>query len=194
MVATAKYRTDNLRERWKPADEGVIEKAEVPSSCCCTCHSKDFTNNDMNQGTSRHFNNPSTPPSERNETSSACQARDMNVEKLNSPAKTTLAAKLSAKKQASIYRDENDDFQVEKKRIRPLETAQQIRKRHCFGTEVHNSDAKLDSGKTIKLNSPLGKINSLSPQKDFQSLQGLEDLAATLLEPQLKWLGMTPFL
>nr|XP_012300983.1 Fanconi anemia group J protein isoform X4 [Aotus nancymaae] len=140
----------------KPADEGVSEKVEVPLSCCCTCHSEDFTNNDMNQGTSRHFNNPSTPPSERNETSSACQ---------DSPAKTTLAAKLSAKKQASVYRDENDDFQVEKKRIRPLETAQQIRKRHCFGTEVHNSDAKLDSGKTIKLNSPLGKINSLSPQK-----------------------------
>ncbi|XP_063484562.1 Fanconi anemia group J protein isoform X3 [Symphalangus syndactylus] len=140
----------------KAADEGISEKAEVPLSCCCTCHSKDFTNNDMNQGTSRHFNYPSTPPSERNGTSSACQ---------DSPEKTTLAAKLSAKKQASIYRDENDDFQVEKKRIRPLETTQQIRKRHCFGTEVHNLDAKVDSGNTVKLNSPLGKINSFSPQK-----------------------------
>uniref|UniRef100_A0A804HJV4 DNA 5'-3' helicase n=1 Tax=Homo sapiens TaxID=9606 RepID=A0A804HJV4_HUMAN len=140
----------------KPADEGVSEKAEVQLSCCCACHSKDFTNNDMNQGTSRHFNYPSTPPSERNGTSSTCQ---------DSPEKTTLAAKLSAKKQASIYRDENDDFQVEKKRIRPLETTQQIRKRHCFGTEVHNLDAKVDSGKTVKLNSPLEKINSFSPQK-----------------------------
>uniref|UniRef100_A0A804HHV8 BRCA1 interacting DNA helicase 1 n=3 Tax=Homininae TaxID=207598 RepID=A0A804HHV8_HUMAN len=27
----------------------------------------------MNQGTSRHFNYPSTPPSERNGTSSTCQ-------------------------------------------------------------------------------------------------------------------------
>ncbi|PNJ65688.1 BRIP1 isoform 1 [Pongo abelii] len=140
----------------KPADEDVSEKAEVPSSCCCTCHSKDFTNNDMNQGTSHHFNYPSTPPSERNGTSSTCQ---------DSPEKTTLAAKLSAKKQASVYRNENDDFQVEKKRIRPLETTQQIRKRHCFGTEVHNLDAKVDSGKTVKLNSPLGKINSFLPQK-----------------------------
>ncbi|XP_063655194.1 Fanconi anemia group J protein isoform X3 [Pan troglodytes] len=140
----------------KPADEGVSEKAEVQLSCCCACHSKDFTNNDMNQGTSRHFNYPSTPPSERNGTSSTCQ---------DSPEKTTLAAKLSAKKQASIYRDENDDFQVEKKRIRPLETTQQIRKRHCFGTEVHNLDTKVDSGKTVKLNSPLEKINSFSPQK-----------------------------
>ncbi|XP_017806150.2 Fanconi anemia group J protein isoform X2 [Papio anubis] len=140
----------------KPADEGVSGKTEVPLSCCCTCHSKDFTNNDMNQGTSRHFNYPSTPPSERKSTSLTCQ---------DSPEKTTLAAKLSAKKQASIYRDENDDFQVEKKRIRPLETTQQIRKRHCFGTEVHNLDAKVDSGKTVKLNSPSGKINSFSPRK-----------------------------
>lgn len=42
--------------------------------------------------------------------------------------KTTLAAKLSAKKQASMHRNENDDFQVEKKRIRPLETTQQVNK------------------------------------------------------------------
>ncbi|XP_035937668.2 Fanconi anemia group J protein isoform X1 [Halichoerus grypus] len=139
----------------KPVDESLNKKAEVPSSCCCVCHSKNFTNIDLNQGTSHHFNGPSTPPSERNDTSSTCQ---------DSPEKTTLAAKLSAKKQASIKRDENDDFQVEKKRIRPLETTQQIRKRHCFEKEAHHLDAKVASGKTTKLNSPLGKINSFSPQ------------------------------
>ncbi|XP_045629377.1 Fanconi anemia group J protein isoform X2 [Ursus americanus] len=139
----------------KPVDESLSKKAEVPSSCCCACHSKNFANTDLNQGTSHHFNSPSTPPSERNDTSSAYQ---------DSPEKTTLAAKLSAKKQASIKRDENDDFQVEKKRIRPLETTQQIRKRHCFEKEVHHLDAKFASGKTTKLNSPLGKINSFSPQ------------------------------
>nr|XP_045231051.1 Fanconi anemia group J protein isoform X2 [Macaca fascicularis] len=94
-----------------------------------------------------------------------CSALAWQQSLSDSPEKTTLAAKLSAKKQASIYRDENDDFQVEKKRIRPLETTQQIRKRHCFGTEVHNLDAKVDSGKTVKLNSPSGKINSFSPRK-----------------------------
>ncbi|XP_004685076.1 PREDICTED: Fanconi anemia group J protein [Condylura cristata] len=82
----------------------------------------------------------------------------------DSPEKATLAAKLSAKKQASTYRGENDDFQVEKKRIRPLETTQQIRKRHCFEKEVHHLDATAAPGKT-QLNSPLGKINSFSPQK-----------------------------
>ncbi|XP_047563183.1 Fanconi anemia group J protein isoform X2 [Lutra lutra] len=139
----------------KPVDESLSKKPEVPPSCCCACHSKNFTNIDLNQGTSHHFNSPSTPPSERNDTSSTYQ---------DSPEKTTLAAKLSAKKQASIKRDENDDFQVEKKRIRPLETTQQIRKRHCFEKEVHHLDAKVASGKTTKLNSPLGKINSFSPQ------------------------------
>lgn len=139
----------------KPVDESLSEKTEVPLSCCCTCHSKNFTNNDMNQGASYHFSSPSTLPSERSGTSSVCQ---------DSPEKTTLAAKLSAKKQASMNRDENDDFQVEKKRIRPLETTQQIRKRHCFEKEVPHSDAKVASGKTAKLNSPLGEINSFSPQ------------------------------
>lgn len=32
-----------------------------------------------------------------------------------------------------MYRDENDDFQVEKKRIRPLETAQQV---NSLGSEI----------------------------------------------------------
>lgn len=54
-------------------DESLSKKAEVLLSCCCTCHSKNFTNDDMNQGTSHHFNSPSTPPSERNGTSSPCQ-------------------------------------------------------------------------------------------------------------------------
>ncbi|KAM9596534.1 Fanconi anemia group J protein isoform 1-T1 [Trichechus inunguis] len=140
----------------KPVDEGLSKKAEVPLSCCCTCHSKNFTNNDlMNQGTSRHFSSPSTLPSERNMTSSASQ---------DSPEKNTLAAKLSAKKQASVCRNENDDFQVDKKRIRLLETTQQIRKRHCFEKEVHHLDAEVASGKPIKLNSPSGNINFFSPK------------------------------
>ncbi|XP_066219255.1 Fanconi anemia group J protein [Saccopteryx leptura] len=136
----------------KPVDES-LSKTEAPLSCCCMCHSKNFTNDDMNQGTSHHFSSPSTPPSEKNGTSSPCQ---------DSPEKTTLAAKLSAKKQASVYRDQSDDFQVEKKRIRSLETTQQIRKRHCFEKEVHHLDPKVTSGKTPKLNSPLRKINSFS--------------------------------
>ncbi|XP_006833695.1 PREDICTED: Fanconi anemia group J protein [Chrysochloris asiatica] len=140
----------------KPVDDGVTKKAEVPLSCSCTCHSKSFTNNDIiDQGTSHHFSRPGTPPSERNIASLTCQ---------DSPEKNTLAAKLSAKKQASVYRDENDDFQVDKKRIRLLETTQQIRKRHCFDKEAYHVDAKVAPGKAIKLNSPSGNVNPVPPQ------------------------------
>lgn len=38
----------------------------------------------------------------------------------------TLASKLSAKKKLSLRDSENDDFQVDRKRIRPLETEQQV--------------------------------------------------------------------
>uniref|UniRef100_A0A8C2U5W3 DNA 5'-3' helicase n=1 Tax=Coturnix japonica TaxID=93934 RepID=A0A8C2U5W3_COTJA len=53
----------------------------------------------------------------------------------------TLASKLSAKKRASVGGTESDDFQVDRKRIRPLETEQQVRKRHCFSKEVQLVDA-----------------------------------------------------
>lgn len=40
----------------------------------------------------------------------------------------TLASKLSAKKRLLLRDNENDDFQVDRKRIRPLETEQQVSK------------------------------------------------------------------
>lgn len=40
--------------------------------------------------------------------------------------KETLASKLSAKKKLSLCDSENNDFQVDRKRIRPLETEQQV--------------------------------------------------------------------
>ncbi|XP_006983290.1 Fanconi anemia group J protein [Peromyscus maniculatus bairdii] len=142
----------------KPVDEGLNKKPEVPSSCCCTCHSKNFTHSDMSTGTSPHFSSPSKL-SERNGTSSPCR---------DSPEKNTLAAKLSAKKLASVQRDEDDDFQVEKKRIRPLETAQQMRKRHCLEKDVHHLDAEVASEKRVKPESPVRKTSS-----SFQNLDGL---------------------
>ncbi|KAM6049595.1 Fanconi anemia group J protein [Chlamydotis macqueenii] len=53
----------------------------------------------------------------------------------------TLASKLSAKKRLSRCNNENDDFQVDRKRIRPLETEQQVRKRHCLAKGVQLVDA-----------------------------------------------------
>ncbi|KAL1778558.1 Fanconi anemia group J protein, partial [Sigmodon hispidus] len=141
----------------KPVDEGLSKKCEVPSSCCCACHSKIFAHSDTSVSTSPHFSSPSKP-SERNDPSSPCQ---------DSPEKNTLAAKLSAKKQASKHRDD-DDFQVEKKRIRPLETAQQMRKRYCLDKDVHHLDAGVASEKRVKPESPVGKTSS-----SFQNPDGL---------------------
>uniref|UniRef100_A0A663MCL5 DNA 5'-3' helicase n=1 Tax=Athene cunicularia TaxID=194338 RepID=A0A663MCL5_ATHCN len=53
----------------------------------------------------------------------------------------TLASKLSAKKRLSLCDSEKDDFQVDRKRIRSLETEQQVRKRHCFAKGVQLVDA-----------------------------------------------------
>ncbi|EGV98907.1 Fanconi anemia group J protein isoform X1 [Cricetulus griseus] len=142
----------------KPVDEGLNKKLEVPSSCCCACHSKSFMYSNTDMGTSPHFSSPSKL-SERNGSSPPCQ---------DSPEKNTLAAKLSAKKQASKHRDEDDDFQMEKKRIRPLETAQQMRKRHCLEKDVHHLDARVASEKKVKPESPVGKTSS-----SFQNLDGL---------------------
>ncbi|MBZ3869889.1 Fanconi anemia group J protein [Sciurus carolinensis] len=98
-----------------------------------------------------------------------CSALAWQQSLSDSPVKTTLAAKLSARKQASTCRDENDDFQVEKKRIRPVETTQQIRKRHCFEKETCHLDTHVASVKTVKPNSPLGKVNAFSPQNIYIS-------------------------
>uniref|UniRef100_A0A7M4EWG9 DNA 5'-3' helicase n=1 Tax=Crocodylus porosus TaxID=8502 RepID=A0A7M4EWG9_CROPO len=56
-------------------------------------------------------------------------------------AKATLSSKLSAKKRATLHVDENDDFQVDRKRIRSLETEQQMRKRNSFAKGVQFVDA-----------------------------------------------------
>ncbi|XP_026635916.1 Fanconi anemia group J protein [Microtus ochrogaster] len=141
----------------KPVDGGLNKKPEVPSSCGCACHSKSFPYSDTDIGTSPHFHSPSKPP-ERNGALSPCQ---------DSPEKNTLAAKLSAKKQASTHRGEDDDFQIEKKRIRPLETAQQMRKCHCLEKDVQHLDARGAPEKRVKPESPVGKTSS-----SFQNLDG----------------------
>uniref|UniRef100_A0A670JNN0 DNA 5'-3' helicase n=1 Tax=Podarcis muralis TaxID=64176 RepID=A0A670JNN0_PODMU len=60
---------------------------------------------------------------------------------VKSGTKTTLASKLSAKKQASLHEDGDDDFIVDRKRIRSLETDQQARKRHRLSQGTQLVDA-----------------------------------------------------
>ncbi|XP_036612018.1 Fanconi anemia group J protein [Trichosurus vulpecula] len=143
----------------KPGEENLNKKTEVPLPCCCTCHLQNPTNDisvNVNQGASCSFTSPIMTSSMKNEIST-CQE--------DSTPKITLAAKLSAKKQASLLSNEKDDFQVDKKRIRPLETKQQVRKRQCFAKDVWDLDMKVAPERIVKPNSPLGKKIMSSPQK-----------------------------
>ncbi|KAM9001014.1 Fanconi anemia group J protein isoform 3-T3 [Sarcophilus harrisii] len=143
----------------KPGEENLNKKTEVPLPCYCTCHLHNPTNDisvNVNQGASCSFTSPIMASSMKNETS-ACQE--------DSTPKITLAAKLSAKKQASLLSDEKDDFQVDKKRIRPLETKQQVRKRSCFAKDIWDLDTKVVPERIVKPNSPVGKKITFSPQK-----------------------------
>ncbi|KAM6337896.1 Fanconi anemia group J protein isoform 2-T2 [Alca torda] len=110
-------------------------KPETSPLCHCTCHSQSKTNEaatSVNHGASCSFNNYETGSSIKPGsplTNTECKENE------------TLASKLSAKKRLSLCDKENDDFQVDRKRIRPLETEQQVRKRHCFAKGAQLVDA-----------------------------------------------------
>ncbi|KFP67239.1 Fanconi anemia group J protein, partial [Cariama cristata] len=111
-------------------------KPESSPPCRCMCHSQsksDKAATSVNDGASCSFNNYETGSSVKPGsllTNTECKENE------------TLASKLSAKKRLSLCDNENDDFQVDRKRIRPLETGQQqLRKRHCFAKGVQLVDA-----------------------------------------------------
>uniref|UniRef100_A0A8B9MA36 DNA 5'-3' helicase n=1 Tax=Accipiter nisus TaxID=211598 RepID=A0A8B9MA36_9AVES len=110
-------------------------KPETSPPCHCTCHSQSKSSEaatSVNHGASSSFNNCETGSSVNPGsplTNTECKENE------------TLASKLSAKKRLSVCANENDDFQVDRKRIRPLETEQQVRKRHCFAKGVQLVDA-----------------------------------------------------
>ncbi|NXL93809.1 FANCJ protein, partial [Alectura lathami] len=109
------------------------EPAALPP-CRCTCHSRSEGSQPAagaNQGAAAAsgYATGSALKTGSQQTSTECREND------------TLASKLSAKKRASLCGNESDDFQVDRKRIRPLETEQQARKRHCFSKGVQLVDA-----------------------------------------------------
>ncbi|KFV80161.1 Fanconi anemia group J protein [Struthio camelus australis] len=119
----------------KTSCEKEDRKPETSLPCCCTCHSRSQSNEaaaSVNHGASCSFNNCEAGSSVKTETPLTNTEHKENE---------TLASKLSAKKRASLCGNENDDFQVDRKRIRSLETEQQMRKRHCFAKGVQLVDA-----------------------------------------------------
>ncbi|KAM7033415.1 Fanconi anemia group J protein isoform 2-T3 [Acridotheres tristis] len=126
-----------LYEKPVPSSSCVKEdrKAEPSPRCHCKCHSQPQSHEAAASGSHSapcSANYPDTGTSRRPGsplTNTECKENE------------TLASKLSAKKKLSLRDSENDDFQVDRKRIRPLETEQQVRKRHCFAKGVQFVDA-----------------------------------------------------
>ncbi|XP_063258912.1 Fanconi anemia group J protein isoform X2 [Prinia subflava] len=110
-------------------------KAEPSPPCHCRCHSQPRSNEAATSGA------PSAPSSAQYPDTAASRKPGSPLANTGCNEKETLASKLSAKKKLSLCDSENDDFQVDRKRIRPLETEQQVRKRHCFAKGVQFVDA-----------------------------------------------------
>ncbi|XP_072273320.1 Fanconi anemia group J protein isoform X2 [Pyxicephalus adspersus] len=129
----------------KPLDEDTSKKdwkKEESVPCGCTCHSK--IPNSSVASTSTAFSN--ARPS--------CSEFSSNID--TSRGKSTLASKLSAKKQASFASDQDDnDFQMDRKRIRQSPLEQQARKRRCFekGVQFINDDDDDDDDCYVASNS-----------------------------------------
>ncbi|XP_069471187.1 Fanconi anemia group J protein isoform X2 [Ambystoma mexicanum] len=109
-------------------------KKDTFDQCRCKCHSSaTFPQNpkEVKPGSSTLFSNHSV--SSKTDTSPPVNA---------SCTKPTLASKLFAKKQSSFGGLGDDDFQVDRKRIRSLDTEQEGRKRRCFDKGVQFIDDK----------------------------------------------------
>ncbi|XP_041338826.1 Fanconi anemia group J protein [Pyrgilauda ruficollis] len=110
-------------------------KAEPSPPCHCKCHSQPKSSEAATSGT------PSAPCSAHYPDTGTSRKPGSPLANTECKENETLASKLSAKKKLSLRDRENDDFQVDRKRIRPLETEQQVRKRHCFAKGVQLVDA-----------------------------------------------------
>ncbi|NXJ12536.1 FANCJ protein, partial [Odontophorus gujanensis] len=149
----------------KSCEKEDREPAALPP-CRCACHSRPESS-EVTAGVSHGAACSSNNYEMGGSLKTGSQQTDTECKENN-----TLASKLSAKKKASVCGNESDDFQVDRKRIRPLETEQQVRKRHCFSKEVQlvdalevynqrkNGELVVQLEKNIKSNTPSPKTAS----------------------------------
>ncbi|NXV74669.1 FANCJ protein, partial [Atlantisia rogersi] len=144
-------------------------KPETSLPCRCMCHSQSKSNEaatSVNHGASCSSNNYETQSSIKPGSPLPSKERKENEK---------LASKLAAKKRLSLCDNENEDFQVDRKRIRPLETEhQQVRKRHCFAKGVQLVDAldvynQRKNGELTVPSEKSVKTTSFSPQTSSSS-------------------------
>ncbi|XP_058020094.1 Fanconi anemia group J protein isoform X2 [Ahaetulla prasina] len=143
----------------KPLDDlcsKECKKTEALKLCRCPCHAKSSGQDPEGgcQSTSSFF------PNHAMETSPGSGSSSTSKE---SVSRITLASKLSAKQQASFCEedDSDNDFKVERKRIRSLETEQQARKRHrlTIGTQLVDALEVHEQRKNEELTAIPGKAD-----------------------------------
>uniref|UniRef100_A0A8C5UBL9 DNA 5'-3' helicase n=1 Tax=Malurus cyaneus samueli TaxID=2593467 RepID=A0A8C5UBL9_9PASS len=137
LLCSALSWQQSLYEKSVPTSscEKEDRKAEPSPPCCCKCHSQSKSNEAATSST------PSAPCSANNPETETSRKPGSPLTNTECKESETLASKLSAKKKLSLRDSENDDFQVDRKRIRPLETEQQVRKRQCYAKGVQLVDA-----------------------------------------------------
>ncbi|KAL9826231.1 Fanconi anemia group J protein isoform 2-T3 [Geothlypis trichas] len=138
-------------------------KAEPSPPCHCRCHSQPRSSEAAASGT------PSAPCSANYPEPGTSRKPGSPLPNTECKENETLASKLSAKKKLSLRDSENDDFQVDRKRIRPLETEQQVRKRQCCAKGVQLVDAlevyhQRKNGELIVHSEKSMKTTACSPQ------------------------------
>ncbi|XP_058674034.1 Fanconi anemia group J protein [Ammospiza caudacuta] len=138
-------------------------KAAPSPPCHCRCHSQARSSEAAASGT------PSAPCSANCPEPGTSRRPGSPLPSTECKENETLASKLSAKKKLSLHASENDDFQVDRKRIRPLETEQQVRKRHCLAKGVQLVDAlevyhQKKNGELIVHSEKSMKTTTCSPQ------------------------------
>ncbi|XP_044286098.1 Fanconi anemia group J protein isoform X2 [Varanus komodoensis] len=124
----------------KPLDDlpasKECKKLKTSLPCRCGCHAELVA-----PGQSKAGGDHGASPSSASTGAVAHTSRGAVASKTKDIPKSTLASKLSAKKQASSHEEEADDFKVDRKRIRSLETEEQVRKRHRLVNGVQFVDA-----------------------------------------------------
>lgn len=132
-----------------PNDPGFGKECKKPETfdqCRCKCHSSPTPTPDLREihpGSSSSC--PSQSPFSRNYTFPSADDA--------SGTKPTLASKLFAKKQSREGQGD-DDFQMDRKRIRPLDTEQEGRKRRCLDKGIQFIDDDNDCVSDIAAQPP----------------------------------------
>ncbi|XP_063152419.1 Fanconi anemia group J protein [Candoia aspera] len=171
------------------------KKTEALKLCQCLCHAQ-FSVQDTKGGSP---NTSSFFPSSATETSPGSGSSSRNREAIS---RITLASKLSAKQQAS-FREGDDDFRIDRKRIRSLETAQQARKRHRLakGTQLVDAlqvyeqqkkgELTVTSGKTVPFS-----LKTLQPSSPCSkcSCSSIEQTVKDTPDAKKKENGRTPLI